>query len=79
MKLRLEERNEPGAQRILAELGKMEALLLERLAKQASPEPVADAMATAAGRARLWLVREMRQDWFGESIIESEEQDAGAD
>jgi hypothetical protein len=77
--LRPEERNEPGAQKILAELASLEKRLLERLAKQQFNEPTLDAMATAAGRAKLWLVREMRQEWFGVDIIESEEEGTGAD
>jgi hypothetical protein len=58
---------------------RLESKMLERLAKQQFNDPTLDAMATAAGRARLWLIREMRQEWFGEGKIESEEQGVGAD
>jgi hypothetical protein len=58
---------------VLAALREAEELLLESLAQASSADPLQDAMATAAKRARLRLVRELRLEWFGDEIIESGE------
>lgn len=48
-------------------------MLLESLAQSVSADPLEEAIATAAKRARLRLVRELRLEWFGDDIVESGE------
>lgn len=59
--------------KVLEALVEAEALLLESLAQATATDPMEEAMATAAKRARLRLVRELRLEWFGDDIVESGE------